>query len=805
MPNEAPGLASIWRGLAVGHFRLAVQGAPGTTGEKAELFRLCVARAFYALAGTLCDKSVRINTGAGSARPVTIERDALRLLLPDATLNGARAGKLLEEELDAVICAWLESSVLEPTAFGDVFESLYGEIPDAVVQSGTRATRDRNTSGVFYTPAGLVEELCGQSLTTALSGCLAVESFADLAVLDPAMGGGRFLIEASLQIAMKVESLDRLCKSDARAIAFSALYGVDRDALAVDVARLSLWLAGGARADLVDGLRRQLVHSDAISGPVGNSAHSSISVDRAHEEDLDWAKSFPEIFGRQRPGFDLVIGNPPWGKVKAEYKRFLTASVGEASRMQGAQLRRHFQNLPEGDLRQHATTEWNDHSSAVKAYAERLKGRFTGEDGISGRGDADLYKYFMARCLQLARKDGIVALIIPAAFRNTEGTAALRRKYLECGRFTFFTERTNRRRHFPIHSMFRFISFVFRKGEKGGIDNMLFIDGRKGGEPVHIALKELRAVAGDDLLIPEVRNQREFDLLKRLYGAFQPLGSPDLWNIRFDREVDMTTASSRFVERKPQTSVTDNVYLPLFEGRMVDQFDYAAKEYISGAGRTAEWRRLSMKTKRIRPHYFFPVKPTDSRLKQFMSPRAAFCDITGHANRRTVLAAVLPGGVASGNKVPTCRFDPVDDPRLHILWVAIANSLVVNWLIRRRISTTLNFFHLYGIPFPRMDPNSPKAKRIIRLSASLLKIDDSHAPFAAWLKMACGHDAPAVDDIGLRQSIINEIDAIVFKIYALDTPEINLIKSDFHDLNIQCLDSVFEDSCRLPAPRAKAA
>ncbi|WP_187334919.1 Eco57I restriction-modification methylase domain-containing protein [Novosphingopyxis iocasae] len=780
MSREVCDLGSIWRWLAVEHFRLAVGEKPGAPGEMSELFRLCVTRSFYALAKAMCDKSARITISRGLSQVVAIDGAALCRLIPEAA--AIASGKLLEEELSAKVGALLAESVLEPASFGDAFESLYGDIPNADVQSGSRATRDRNTRGVFYTPAALVEELCDQALTPALDGFHSIESLSGLAVLDPAMGGGRFLIEAAQRIAARAELLEPGDQANGRKIALTSLYGVDRDALAVDVARLSLWLAGGAEADVVGMLRRHFIHGDSIAGPAGSSSDSGTNFDGTHQEELDWARTFPGILGRDRPGFDLVIGNPPWGKIKAEYKRFLTASVGAASQLQGAQLRRYVQTLPEGNLRRHATTEWEDHSSAVKAYAERLKCRFAGNDEISGRGDADLYKYFMARSLQLTREGGTVALIIPASFRNTEGTASLRRKYFGCGHFTFFTERTNRRRHFPIHSMFRFVSFVFRKDGVGGIDNMLFVDGQKRGEPVHIGLDELRAVAGDDLLIPEVRDQREFDLLKRLYGVFEPLGSPGQWNIRFNREVDMTNASAQFIEQKPQTQSSGFLYLPLFEGRMVDQFDYAAKEYIGGAGRRAQWRRLLMGAKRIRPHYLLPVRSTDPKLEQFLSPRAAFCDITGHANRRTVLAAVLPGGVASGNKVPTCRFEPVNDPRFHLLWVAIANSLTVNWLVRRRISTTLNFFHLYAIPFPRLDPSVPEAKRLIRLAASLVKIDDGHLSFARWLKDACGHDAPAVVDTCERQSIIDEIDKVVFGLYGLVASEVALIKSDFKDL-----------------------
>ena len=89
---------------------------------------------------------------------------------------------------------------------------------------------------------------------------------------------------------------------------------------------------------------------------------------------------------------------------------------------------------------------------------------------------------------------------------------------------------------------------------------------------------------------------------------------------------------------------------------MVHQFDAAAKGWVSGHGRSARWDLLRRRDKAIRPQFLVPAEFA-ARRKLATSARAAFCDVTGHANERTILAAVVPAIAVCGNKVPTCEFD----------------------------------------------------------------------------------------------------------------------------------------------------
>jgi hypothetical protein len=145
--------------------------------------------------------------------------------------------------------------------------------------------------------------------------------------------------------------------------------------------------------------------------------------------------------------------------------------------------------------------------------------------------------------------------------------------------------------------------------------------------------------------------------------------------------------------------------------------------------------------------------------------------VTGHANERTVLSALIPPGVACGNKVPTVLFDN-NDPTLHLIWLALANSFVIDWIVRRRISTTLNFFHWYNIPFPRINPDSNIGRELSQAAAKLCYLDTRQRTDSS----AGSHHK---DVLRMRSSVRADIDAIVAELFDLNLTEYVLVLSDF--------------------------
>jgi hypothetical protein len=332
--------------------------------------------------------------------------------------------------------------------------------------------------------------------------------------------------------------------------------------------------------------------------------------------------------------------------------------------------------------------------------------------------------------------------------------------------------------------MFRFSLAVWRRGASEGIARIAFgltsIDDARAEivtGPVPLTSDYLAAVSPRRRTIPEVRTPDEAALYAKLHSAFpalEEISAEDAWRVSFRREFDMTNDARHFVtpERAAATGGTPEpdgtwehpdlgTLLPLYEGRMVHQFDAAAKGHVGGHGRSARWRVLGPNEKQVRPRYLVPSRIADQR-GITREPRAAFCDITGHANERTVLAALIPANAVCGNKVPTCAFDP-GDPDVALVWLALANSLVIDWIARRRVSTTLNFFHWNELPLPRLDPHAPTGRKLVDASRAL-----SATPGRPW-------------ELGLdtRADLRAGIDAAVAQLYGVSVREMALIMQDF--------------------------
>ena len=143
-------------------------------------------------------------------------------------------------------------------------------------------TQARRRSGSHYTPRTLTAPIVAETLRPILER-LGPEASADdilgLRVLDPALGSGAFLVEACRQLAERLTIAwerygttpplppdeDALLHAR-RLVAQRCLYGVDRNAMATDLAKLSLWLTTLAREHEFTFLDHAIRHGDALVG-----------------------------------------------------------------------------------------------------------------------------------------------------------------------------------------------------------------------------------------------------------------------------------------------------------------------------------------------------------------------------------------------------------------------------------------------------------------------------------------------------------------------------------------------------------
>ena len=168
-------------------------------------------------------------------------------------------------------------------------------------------------------------------------------------------------------------------------------------------------------------------------------------------------------------------------------------------------------------------------------------------------------------------------------------------------------------------------------------------------------------------------------------------------------------------------------------------------------------------------------------MNSVLAPRAGFCDIAGHANERTVIAAIIPGGVVCGNKVPTCRFSAPDAAKRHLIWVGLANSFVFDWVARRRLSTSLNYFHLREMPFPNVDTSGFLESELAYRVAQLTDIEEHNESLSSWLLEASGYVRGGNGLLGeaARRSVRARVEALGCLLFQVQPSAMEYIWQDF--------------------------
>ena len=281
----------------------------------------------------------------------------------------------------------------------------------------------------------------------------------------------------------------------------------------------------------------------------------------------------------------------------------------------------------------------------------------------------------------------------------------------------------------------------------------------------------------------ELSSPTDIAIVSKMYSAAPTLGDTSAGQpIREHmRELDMTMDRHRFTE--------DPGDLPVYEGRMVDAFDHRAKAYHSGRGRAARWDDLEFGSagKSIRPQWHIDAGNLPDKLgDRIRRPRVGYCKVTSSSNERTLLASLIPPDTVCGNSVATIAF-PRPFEWAYMVWLSVANSFVVDWLVRKMVSLNMTNTVLDSLPFPRLSADSFAARFLVPRAALLTCI--SSEMHCYWNALAyqgfvdqCGQDTVVPGEVDpFRRAILRaEIDAFVARsLFGLDSSQIDYIMETF--------------------------
>jgi len=388
-----------------------------------------------------------------------------------------------------------------------------------------------------------------------------------------------------------------------------------------------------------------------------------------------WTLEFPEVFvdGQGRPldlpGFDAVLGNPPWEMVRAD-----DGDAHERHRARAA-------------------------SAALLRFA-----RASGIYGLQGDGHANLYQLFLERSLALMRRGGRMGLVMPAGLATDRGSAVLRRHLLTRCRLDTLWSFDNRDGLFPIHRGVRFLLVTATAGGETtrlwcrfGNRSLAALDATSdagvepgGASPVELTPALLHRLSGEQLAVPDLRSAADLAIVEKAASRARPLGEAAGWGARFGRELNATEDRPYFVPAGQG--------LPVLEGKHLRPFVAAVELARRAIPEAVAARRL----RGPRP---------------FSRARLAFRDVASATNERSLIAAIVPAGVVTVHTLQCLKSDM--GPGEQACLCALLNSYVANYLVRLRMGTHVTAWLAEAVPMPRPATGSPAFAALASLAGRL--------------------------------------------------------------------------------------
>ncbi len=648
-----------------------------------------------------------------------------------------------------------------------------------------------------------------------------LQAVRDLKIVDPACGSGAFLIAAYDLLEDRyfdlIERLDRLGQPADEVAALRAqvsdfilkdnLFGVDLSPEAVEITQLALWIRSARRGRTLADLSQHVL--------CGNSL-----VDDPHVDPVafDWRHRFAAIFERDAGGFDCVIGNPPWERLKLQEREFFSLAAPEIASCVSAAQRRAMIAKLEGENR-----PLFERYQSAKQQADRalMYARDAGRFPLTGHGDVNTYMLFAEAARAIVAPQGMVGLLVPSGIATDETTKDYFAALVESGALKLMYDFENRRRAFPdVDNRFKFCTLVFGGAARrhDSADFVFFAHQMEDLEPKkrHIPLSaaDLRLLNPNTRTCPIFRSRRDADLTRSIYRNVPILvdrtrrsgGNP--WGVRFVRMFDQTNDAELFHTRaqleelglKPDGNRWKKGrqrFLPLYEAKMIQAYDHRAASVVLEEGNWVRQGQTAPTSLVQHQNPEFTVEPRwwvekgeVARLLGVEAPPAllAYKDVTSATNQRTMIAALVPLS-AVVNSAPLILPDDRIAPRPACCLLANLNSHVYDFVARQKVGGVhLNFFiveQLPTLPPDRYAERCPWNKRQTLerwVSDRVLRLTCTANDMIPLAKAAGFEPEVHKWRPEERATLRAELDAAYFHLYRLERSDVEYVLSTFQGL-----------------------
>jgi hypothetical protein len=495
---------------------------------------------------------------------------------------------------------------------------------------------------------------------------------------------------------------------------------------------------------------------------------------------LHFPVAFPEVFLRPRAGFDVILGNPPWEEATVEELGFWALRYPGLKSMRQAEQRREVQRLRHA--RPDLVAEYQravDDAEAMRRVL--LAGPYPG----MGTGDPDLYKAFCWRFWQLVRDGGSIGVVLPRSALSAAGSTLWREAVLDGGSFADVTMLLNsggwvfddaeHRYTIGLVTLRRGQQFVGTVRTKGPFPSWQAFAVGARRRPAEFETSEFRSWS-NGAAFPLLPSAQSVDVFLKLRAQPRLDTTVSSWRARPMTEFHATN-DKQYFKFNPR-DVTQQ--WPVYKGASFNLWQPDTGTYYAWADPDHVTKVLQAKRTRQQRHARSPFSEFDRDWARDPDtlpcwyPRIAFRDVARATDSRTVIAALVPGGVVLTNKAPYLLW-PKGDERDEAYLLGVLCSIPLDWYARRFVEINVNFHLLNGFPVPRPDREDPFRRRVETIAGRLAAVDERYRYWAEAVGVPVA--SVASDE---KDDLIAELDAAVAVLYGLDGADVRHIFETFH-------------------------
>ena len=564
------------------------------------------------------------------------------------------------------------------------------------------------------------------------------------------------------------------------------------------------------------------------------------------ESFIHWEVAFPGVWTKwgspkdREGGFDAIIGNPPWSKMRMDDIEWFKARMPEvSSALTKAARREKISALQKSNAP--IIDEYNQ--AAENATASMVVARSCGDYPQLSGGDTNLYSLFVERALTLAKPNAFIGLLVPSGIYGDQTASKFFNSITTSSRLHTLFDFVNGPSLFfhDVHRSFKFCAFIFGGTEQkfSKTECAYFINdiNKIDNQIIEFESGDFRRVNPNTGNSPIFRNQRDAKITLDIYRRLPIMHKQDersvfpakhfyLFHMSGDSALFKTDAElqndSYYLVNNNCYKKGNEIYVPLYEGKMVQTFDHRAADIIinkNNLSRPGQQVSTSIEQKQnvnffSNPRFWVPLKNVNERFssgfgdkekKKFnFSPQAviAFKSTSASTNMRGMIAAILPS-VGIGHNMSSYapiiskhnEEQPIDE------WLKVAekemadykevlpfivanfNSFIYDFLCRQKMQGQhISSYIVKQLPIiPVADYSKKIGKKIAAdiVRSHVLQLTYTATDMAGFADDMGYKGNPFIWDETKRLHLQARLDALYFILYGIEKNDLEYIMDSF--------------------------